>query len=261
MANDIAFVGSIPQHYDLGLGPVMFEPYAIETAARLPKLTSGAILEIACGTGRVTRHIRATQPASVRVVATDLSEPMLAYSRSSGLSGVEWTQADAQDLPFDDISFDAVVCQFGVMFFPDKSLALREFARVLKPGGVVLAATWDKRESVEIVELNHKLLMHRFAEDPPSFMDVPFSMYDPVELERLFSESFGDVKVEKITHEIPIVDFEAAARGLIQGSPLANQILERDPAAPEELVKVLIERLKANPVSRSIAWIVTGHKA
>jgi len=118
------FAGSIPEIYDQYLVPLIFEPYAIDLAQRLVSLPLTNVLELACGTGAVTRRLALSLPHSVFIVATDLSQPMLERAGSIGTSrAVEWRQADAMHLPFDKASFDAVVCQFGVMFFPDRARA------------------------------------------------------------------------------------------------------------------------------------------
>src|SRR5689334_15329638 len=130
-----AFVGSIPENYDLYLGPCLFEPYANDIARRITVPERGSLLEIACGTGIVTRRLRNQLPKSVRITSTDLNEAMLSYAAAKfgPDDSVEWRQADATALPFADSSFEAVVCQFGLMFFPDKLAALREVRRVLAP--------------------------------------------------------------------------------------------------------------------------------
>ncbi len=128
------FDGSIPENYDHYLGSVLFEPYAVDLAGRLDPETTANVLELACGTGILTRQLRRRLSASSRLVATDLNDPMLQYARakSDQNEGIEWKQADASALPFPDGSFDLVVCQFGLMFVPDKFAALREMHRVLR---------------------------------------------------------------------------------------------------------------------------------
>ena len=129
-----------PQNYDRYLGPVLFEPFAKDMAARLKDEQPKNVLEIACGTGIVTRRLRDSLAPAVRLVATDLNPGMLAFAQRkfSESENLEWQEADAGALPFDDGSFDAVVCQFGLMFVPDKEAAMRECYRVLSSGGVFL---------------------------------------------------------------------------------------------------------------------------
>ena len=134
------FGGSMPLYYDSIMGPAQFEPYGRDLAARLPPDLSGDVLEIACGTGRVTRHLRKNMSQDRTLVASDISAAMLDYAKKQlgSLPGIEWREADASKLPFPDARFVAVVCAFGVMFMPDKAAALREARRVLVKGGTLL---------------------------------------------------------------------------------------------------------------------------
>src|SRR6188508_2038428 len=144
---DKVFAGSIPKLYDTHLVPLIFEPYATDLANRLGSRPLSRVLEIAAGTGVVTRAIAARLPESVAIIATDLNQAMLDQAAAVGTQRkVEWRQADAMKLPFEDASFDAVVCQFGVMFFPDKPGAFAEARRVLKPGGLFVFNVWDAIE-------------------------------------------------------------------------------------------------------------------
>jgi SAM-dependent methyltransferase len=138
------------------------------------------VLEIAAGTGVVTRKLAATLPDSVAIVATDLNQPMLDLAREVGTQRpVEWRQADAMQLPFEDAVFDAVVCQFGVMFFPDKSKAFAQARRVLRPGGVLIFNVWDRIEANEFAHTASIALESLFPEDPPRFMArTPHGYFD-----------------------------------------------------------------------------------
>ncbi|MCD6072403.1 MAG: SAM-dependent methyltransferase, partial [Microvirga sp.] len=141
---DTAFAGSIPALYEQYLVPLKFEPFAEDLAGRLADVTQGRILELAAGTGVVTRAMAQALPPEVEIVATDLNQAMidLAQTKLQG-PNVRWQQADAQSLPFEANSFDAVICQLGVMFFPDKLAAYREALRVLRPGGRFLFNVWN----------------------------------------------------------------------------------------------------------------------
>ena len=137
------FQGTIPDLYDRHLGPVIFRPYAEDLAQRLIVSDADRVLETACGTGILTKELRARLPRAARLVATDLNEPMIAYAgtKLADMDEIEWQTADAAALPFPPDSFDAVVCQFGVMFVPDKAAAFREARRVLACGTWRLART------------------------------------------------------------------------------------------------------------------------
>jgi SAM-dependent methyltransferase len=152
---------------------MFFEPYAADIASRLRDMSSGRLLETACGTGILTRALAAALPGTVAITATDLNEPMLDFAKlQPGGERVQWQQADAQNLPFPEQTFDAVVCQFGVMFFPDTPRAYREVFRVLKPGGRFLFSVWDRIETNDMAFFVHKALMKMFPDDPPMFIEA-----------------------------------------------------------------------------------------
>jgi ubiquinone/menaquinone biosynthesis C-methylase UbiE len=222
------FAGPIPELYDRHLGPVLFEPYARNLAARIPT-TTRRLLEIAAGTGRVTRHLLAALPAESELVATDLNEPMLDEARRRLADPrVRWRPADAQALPFDDGMFDVVACQFGLMFVPDKPLALREMRRVLHRGGTLLLNTWDDLARNAASAMLHQLALAELPADPPTFMRTPFSMPDPVALRALVEAAgFASVQVETVAQIGEATSAADFAIGLVRGNPLWNQLVER----------------------------------
>ncbi|WP_295752426.1 class I SAM-dependent methyltransferase [Undibacterium sp.] len=168
---DRLFTGSIPQLYDQYMVPLIFEPYALDLAARVAKLLPTCLLKVAAGTGVVTRQLADTLAPEVRIVATDLNQAMLDRAALIGTSrAVEWRQADAMQLPFLDESFDVVVCQFGAMFFPDKPKAYAEARRVLRKGGTFIFNVWDAIEQNEFAETVTFALQQMFPDDPPRFM-------------------------------------------------------------------------------------------
>jgi ubiquinone/menaquinone biosynthesis C-methylase UbiE len=169
VASDKLFAGSIPEIYDRFLVPLIFEPYARDLAARVAGLDPQNVLETAAGTGVLTREIASRLPAHARLVATDLNQPMLdlAAAQQGGAGRVAWRQADALALPFEDQSFDAVTCQFGVMFFPDKIQGYRQARRVLKPGGRFLFNVWDQISENDFADVVTQSLATLFPQDPP----------------------------------------------------------------------------------------------
>jgi ubiquinone/menaquinone biosynthesis C-methylase UbiE len=169
-----AYLGSWPEFYDRLLVPVLFEPYARLLAGRLQGMTSGNVLEIAAGTGVVTRELIRTLPEAVSITATDLNQPMLDRAQSyAGAERVRWQQADALALPFGDGSFECIVCQFGVMFFADKQAAFREALRVLKPDGRFLFSVWDRREEIAIQYIASEVVGRLLSLDPGSLLSPP----------------------------------------------------------------------------------------
>jgi SAM-dependent methyltransferase len=171
LQSDKNFGSSVAKFYDEYFVPLIFEPYAEDIARRLAARRLARVLEIAAGTGVVTRRLASLLPNHVSIVATDLNQPMLDLAAEVGTARpVEWRQADAMQLPFEDGSFDAVVCQFGVMFFPDKAKAFAEARRVLRPGSVFLFNVWDRIEENEFADVITTALESVFPHDPPRFM-------------------------------------------------------------------------------------------
>lgn len=227
------FAGSIPAAYDRYLGPILFQPYAEDLAARLRVDANSSVLELACGTGILTRILRDRLPATARLVATDLNEPMIQNAAQKFRQGeaVEWKQADASSLPFGDASFDAVLCQFGIMFVPDKALAAREAHRVLKPNGVFLFNVWDSMEHNALCRVAHETIISFFEKDPPTFYQVPFGYHDQGEIKRVLEEAgFGEIRIEVVAKAGGASRPEDAAQGLVHGNPVAVAITERDPS-------------------------------
>jgi ubiquinone/menaquinone biosynthesis C-methylase UbiE len=199
-ATDKLFAGKIPEIYDRFLVPLIFESYAGDLAERVAKIKPRDVLETAAGTGALTRAIASRLPIDVRIVATDLNQPMLdhAAAKQPPDSRITWQQADALALPFEDQRFDVVACQFGVMFFPDKVKGYREAHRVLKPGGHFFFNTWDRIAENEFAGVVTKVLAALFPQDPPDFMARTPHGYFEVERIRdeLLRAGFTSISVE-----------------------------------------------------------------
>ncbi len=224
-----SFAGSVPELYHRLLVPLIFEDYAIDLVDRTCAVQPRSVLETACGTGVVTRHLRQRLPQSTSLHATDLSAPMLgvAQAQLKDLEGIQFQPADALSLPFDDAGFDAVVCQFGVMFFPDKAQGYREAARVLRPGGKFLFNVWDSLAHNPIVECVANTVRDLSPDNPPAFLNLPFGYYDAGLIQNQLEQcgfSNIDLFVLKKTSRAPSA--HDAALALTGGTPLATQLVE-----------------------------------
>ncbi|MBS0220974.1 MAG: methyltransferase domain-containing protein [Proteobacteria bacterium] len=246
---DTVFTGSIPALYDRYLGPLLFEPYALETAARLADLKAGALLETAAGTGIVTQTLAERLPAAVEIVATDLNQAMIDFAGTKpGLARARLRQADALALPFEDGSFDAVVCQFGTMFFPDRIQGYREACRVLRPGGRAMIVIWGSLADNPMTRCVVDAMAVRFPADPPRFLArTPHGHFDQKIIRSELAEAgFGDVTVDVVTLPSRAPSPRDAAIGLCQGTPMRGEIEARAPqglaaatdAATEALARV-----------------------
>jgi ubiquinone/menaquinone biosynthesis C-methylase UbiE len=263
---DTVFSGSIPNLYDRYLGPLIFEPYAQDLAHRLSALNAGRVLETACGTGIVTRALIRSLSTGVSIVATDLNQPMLDHAAEQvSSSRVSWQQADAQTLPFPDGEFDAVVCQFGVMFFPDKQKAYREARRVLKPGGRFIFNVWDKIEHNEFADLVTTAVGDLFPNDPPVFLARTPHGYHEKEaiVAELRSAGFVNITVETLTRRSVAPSCRDPAIGYCQGTPLRNEIEVRDASRFAEATEAAANKISAQfgngPVDGKIqAHVITA---
>jgi SAM-dependent methyltransferase len=244
MSGASAFSGSVPQFYDRYLGPWLFEPYAADLVARVPEQDGLHVLELACGTGIVTRRLRTALPASATLVATDLNEAMIDYARAAVPDpNIVWQQADAQALPFEDGSFDAVVCQFGFMFLPDKVQGFREARRVLRPGGVLLGNVWHSRDENTWARAAHSALAELFPSDPPRFLETPYGYFDPERIQADMAEAGWDgVQLDAMRLESLADSALDVATGIVKGSPLSYELAERG-RDPETVVGELARQL------------------
>lgn len=229
---DKIFAGSIPRFYDEHLVPLIFEPYAKDLAARVAARAPARVLEVAAGTGVLTRHLASVLPEATPIVATDLNQPMLDMASERGTQRpVQWRQADAMQLPFEDGEFDAVVCQFGIMFMPDKARAFAEARRVLRTGGALFFSAWDRIEENEFAHTATLALESLFPKDPPHFLArTPHGYHDIAAIARdLQGGGFASSpQVHTIAARSCANSARVPAMAYCQGTPLRNEIEARD---------------------------------
>jgi ubiquinone/menaquinone biosynthesis C-methylase UbiE len=259
IGTDNRFSGSIPELYDLYLVPMIFESYAADLANRVASHRPSRVLEIAAGTGAVTRAMAYALPVDVDLTATDLSQPMLDRAMAIGtLRPVTWQQADSSLLPFDDAIFDIVVCQFGVMFFPDKVRAFSEARRVLRVGGVLLFNVWDRIEENEFAHTVTAALARLFPKDPPLFMvRTPHGYFDFQVISRDLADAGFNAapRFETIAARSRAASAREVAIAYCQGTPVRNEIEAR--GADRERVtsaseSAIIDRFGTGPIDGKI---------
>ena len=228
---DKLFAGSIPENYDRHMVPLIFAPFAADFARRAALLSPNAVLETAAGSGVVTRALAPHLPSGARYVVTDLNQPMLDYAASQQPADgrIEWRQANALALPFDDASFDLVICQFGAMFFPDRIAGYREARRVLKPGGTFLFSVWDRIEENVFADDVTNALAELFPDDPPRFMArTPHGYHDTALIDReLAAAGFSRVTIATRADQSRASSARAVAVAYCQGTPLRTEIEAR----------------------------------
>jgi SAM-dependent methyltransferase len=260
------FSGGMPAHYDRYLGPAWFDAFGRDLASRLPPKPPGDVLELACGTGLVTSHLRDRLNSSVRLVATDISKSMVDYARekTNGRGGIEFREADAMKLPFADGEFGAVVCAFGLMYFPDKAAGLREIRRVLGPRGLLVFNVFDRKEENPASKACGAVFEELFPDDSDARFDTPYMLADTALLWRLVEAArFDSIVIE--TRKVAIQGIRARdlATGQIRGSPRVALVEQRGMSA-DRVIERVAEKLTAvggDPFQGTAQCLVVEAKA
>jgi len=264
-AVDKVFAGSIPEIYDTYLVPLIFQAYADDLARRVTSGAAAAVLETAAGSGAVTRALAARLAKDARYTVTDLNQPML--DRAAAVQGADaritWQHADALALPFDDASFDVVVCQFGVMFFPDRVKGYGEARRVLKPGGRFIFNSWDHIGVNEFADEVTKAAATVFRDDPPRFLArTPHGYHDVAAIRSdLAAAGFEDISIETITEISRAPSPRHPAIAYCQGTPMRNEIEARDASLLEMVTDRAAEAVAARFGSGAVSSKIQGHVA
>ena len=236
------FVGTIPENYERYFVPMISKDYAEMLADTLDVADGAHVLVTTCGTGVVTRNIARKLDGKSRLTATDFNERMLSQAKLSvgDIASVDYRQADATDLPFDEDSFDAVMCQFGIMFFPDAQKALEEAARVLKPGGKFHFSIWDTLENNGFANFIHNAIGELYPDDPPMFLKLPYGWRDIGSITTDLQESGFtdiDIAVRPLTTRAQTARHVALGYGM--GGPLANDVTKRGTLTLEYVIDAL----------------------
>lgn len=246
--SDSSFTDEVAQFYESFLVPLIFEPYAADLAVRVKKLTPDSVLEVACGTGVVTRALANVLPESCKIIASDLNNAMINHAEMLGARReIEWTQADVMDLPFENEVFDIVVCQFSVMFFPNRVRAYKEIKRVLKPGGKFLFNVWNEIAENEFANTVTEAVRALFPNNPPQFLSrTPHGHGNPHEIKaELTAAGFKNCELIQRDDHSHAVNAMIPAVAYCHGTPLRNEIEEREPGSLERVTKSAASLLKS----------------
>ena len=264
--SDAVFSGAVADLYDEHMVPLIFTPYAKDVARRAAALAPRRVLETAAGTGAVTRELARALPEGTEIVATDLNPAMIERARSVGTARpVRWQQADAMKLPFDDASFDLVVCQFGAMFFPDRAEGYREARRVLRPGGTFLFNVWDRIEENDFPYVVLQTLAVCFPADPPRFIErTPHGYFQREAIVAdLANAGFTQpAQIDTVAERSRASSAQIPAIAFCQGTPMRAEIESRQPPTLAEVTAAcaaaLTERFGTGAIDGKIqAHVVT----
>lgn len=260
---DKNFTGSIPDIYDEYLVPLIFEPYAADMAKRVADANPKAVLETAAGSGVVTRALAPLLNENTRYVVTDLNQPMLnrAASQQPQADQIEWLQADALELPFKDQSFDAVCCQFGVMFFPDKIAGYKEALRVLKEGGKFVFNVWDRIEENEFAQSVTDTASRFFPDDPPVFLARTPHGHGDVDaiISDLSKAGFAKVEVSTLSELSRATSPYVPALAYCQGTPLRNELEKRESGSLKRITDAAAADIQNSFGSGPVSGRIQGH--
>ena len=255
-------MGSTASHYDDFFGPLYFEPFALAIGKRIEQLKVANVLELASGTGRVTRHIRENIPASAKLIASDIDREMLAIAREKlGHNDIEWQHIDAQRISSNENSFDLVVCCFGYMFVADKQKAFAEAYRVLKPGGRLLFTTWDKLSKNRASYVSLSIATEYLHGPLPESYHTPTSMSEEPGLRALLTDAgFKDLSIEKLSIHSEVSSAKEAAEGFIMGGGVYDEIKRNNPAVMNEiqirLEEEFAEQFGASPMIVPVSAVI-----
>jgi len=262
------FTGRDAEYYDRYLGPIIFEPYGQYLASKIDSTNVKSVLELACGTGRVTRHIRKALPATVKLIASDISNDMLTIAQQElDHDGIEFRVEDIQSLSFPDNSFDLIICQFGMMFLPDKKKGFEEIYRVLKPGGMFMFFTWDDTLNMPLFKLMiNETIAPVFEDEDVTRFFVPFSMHDTGLLEQFLTDAgFSKAKAEKVELMSGAPSAEYVANAFLRKHMLGKEVAAKDPSLLEPLAQKMESRIAAQFGTSDLsfklsAFLTTGVK-
>jgi SAM-dependent methyltransferase len=276
MTNSVQFNRSIPQNYEDYLTPFIFDPYAEDLVERIGIKTGTTslknVLELACGTGAVTKQLLARLPSTVQLIATDLQPDMISVAKISvakisvakrhlSASNLAWDTVDMTNIPYEDNRFDLIVCQFGLMLVPEKLKALTQMHRVLRPGGRLLSSVWSDIRHNQIWDITGSVIESFIGTNPMLHDPGPFSMADAsIGLEGLKKAGFQDAKVTVVDKTGKIATAAMAVKGITEGLPVWLAISQKDPSLPAKvqaaLEQELVNRLGDHPFQSSLQALV-----
>lgn len=258
----IKFNGLIPKHYQDLLTPFLFDGFSQDLVDRIDFSNIHKVLELASGTGSVTRRLLTKMPAETHLLATDLEASMLEVAKQQlEAANLSWDVVDMTSIPYGDEQFDLIICQFGLMLVPEKLKALSEMHRVLKKGGRLIFSVWGDIQDNPVWSISGKVIESFLGSNPMLQNPGPFSLtnkYDTLDL--LEKAGFENSKATSVTQSGTIESAAMAASGFVQGLPVFMAISKRDPSLIAKIEQALEPQLSAalgnHPLASPLrAWV------
>ena len=257
------FAGSVPENYERYLVPTIFSPWAVLLVDIAAPQLGERVLDVACGTGIVARLVAGRVGPGGKVVGLDSSPAMLAVARSvSPISGaaVEWSEASALAIPFPEATFNLVLCQQGLQFFPDRPAALREVHRVLVPDGRLVLSVWRAIQYSPGFAILAEALARHVSSEAGKAMQTPFSLGEVDELRTLVvAAGFRDVTIRSAVKSLRFPSPEDFVRRYVAGSALAGLVAQVSPDIPEALLGDVRQELHNHVDDEGVAFPIEAH--
>ncbi len=251
------FTGSVPRNYDNFMGPILLNSYAADLVNRVKGTGKIKVLELAAGTGRVTKPLLAALP-DAQILATDISEDMMDIAKESIISeNLNWQNVNMMEIPFADNEFDLIICQFGLMFVPNKPKALTEMYRVLKPGGQLLFNTWGNLDLNPVWQISFNLFRETFGELPMLKENGPFGLpaVEPV-IELMAVANFTNITGTEVHKMTEVASASTVANGFLMTQPMLKDKPDVFAAMYQKLQQALLEKLGDNPLRSPLLALV-----
>ncbi len=205
--------GNAAERYERDIVPTIFVPWAADLLERAALQSGERVLDVACGTGVVARHAAQQLGTNGKVTGIDLNPVMLEVARAQAARSdviVEWHQGEAGALPFDDATFDVVLCQQGLQFFPDKVGALREMHRVLVPGGRVVISVVRSLEHNPLMRAQYDPVTQYLGPEAARVVSAICALGDADELQRFHTEAgFQDICIDRTSDSLKKIDIRS----------------------------------------------------
>lgn len=219
MVTMLPISGTPAEIYERHMVPAIFSRWAPDLLQAARVQTGERVLDVACGTGAVTRLLAERVGLTGNVVSLDINPGMLAVARRTVLGpNIEWLESSALDMPLPDATFDAVVCQQGLQFFPDRPAALSEMRRVLKPGGRLALACWRSIEHTPGYLALEQALARRIGPEKAAL--PPFSFGDAAALRGIVvGARFREVNLRAEAKMVRFLSAEHMVRAVVGGAP------------------------------------------